>query len=27
VLGYTLSICKDADQRTVRPIQFGVARP
>jgi geranyl-CoA carboxylase beta subunit len=27
VLGYTLSICKDAEQRQVRPIQFGVARP
>jgi geranyl-CoA carboxylase beta subunit len=27
VLGYTLSICKDADARTPRSIQFGVARP
>jgi geranyl-CoA carboxylase beta subunit len=27
VLGYTLSICKDGDARTVRPVQFGVARP
>ena len=27
VLGYCLSICKDADARTVRPVQFGVARP
>ena len=27
VLGYALSICREADQRKVRPIQFGVARP
>jgi geranyl-CoA carboxylase beta subunit len=27
VLGYALSICKDADARAVRPVQFGVARP
>jgi len=27
VLGFTLSICKDGDARTVRPVQFGVARP
>jgi len=27
VLGFTLSICKDADARSVRPVQFGVARP
>ena len=27
VLGYALSICKDGDTRTVRPVQFGVARP
>ena len=27
VLGLTLSICKDADARTLRPVQFGVARP
>jgi geranyl-CoA carboxylase beta subunit len=27
VLGYCLSICKDADARTPRPMQFGVARP
>ena len=27
VLGYTLSICRDGDSRTVRPVQFGVARP
>jgi geranyl-CoA carboxylase beta subunit len=27
VLGYALSICKDGDARTVRPVQFGVARP
>lgn len=27
VLGYTLSICKDADSRSLRPVQFGVARP
>jgi len=27
VLGYCLSICKDGDARTPRPIQFGVARP
>jgi geranyl-CoA carboxylase beta subunit len=27
VLGYALSICKDADARSLRPIQFGVARP
>jgi geranyl-CoA carboxylase beta subunit len=27
VLGYALSICKDADQRSLRTIQFGVARP
>jgi len=27
VLGYCLSICKDADARTPRSIQFGVARP
>ena len=27
VLGLALSICKDGDARTVRPVQFGVARP
>src|SRR5215510_757971 len=27
VLGFTLSICREADARTLRPIQFGVARP
>ena len=27
VLGFALSICKDGDSRTLRPIQFGVARP
>jgi len=27
VLGCTLSICKDGDARSVRPVQFGVARP
>ncbi len=27
VLGYALSICREADQRQLRPIQFGVARP
>jgi geranyl-CoA carboxylase beta subunit len=27
VLGTTLSICKDADARSLRPVQFGVARP
>jgi geranyl-CoA carboxylase beta subunit len=27
VLGYALSICKDGDARSVRPVQFGVARP
>ncbi len=27
VLGFALSICKDGDARTLRPIQFGVARP
>ena len=27
VLGFALSICKDADARTLRPVQFGVARP
>ena len=27
VLGFTLSICREADARTLRPVQFGVARP
>jgi geranyl-CoA carboxylase beta subunit len=27
VLGYALSICKDGDARSMRPVQFGVARP
>jgi len=27
VLGFALSICTDGDARTVRPVQFGVARP
>ncbi len=27
VLGCALSICKDGDARTLRPVQFGVARP
>ena len=27
VLGLALSICKDGDARTLRPVQFGVARP
>jgi geranyl-CoA carboxylase beta subunit len=27
VLGFALSICREADARTLRPIQFGVARP
>ena len=27
VLGFALSICRDGDARTVRPVQFGVARP
>jgi geranyl-CoA carboxylase beta subunit len=27
VLGFVLSICKDADARRPRPVQFGVARP
>jgi len=27
VLGYALSICREADARAVRPVQFGVARP
>ncbi|MCC6212433.1 MAG: acyl-CoA carboxylase subunit beta [Burkholderiales bacterium] len=27
VLGFALSICKDGDARSVRPVQFGVARP
>jgi geranyl-CoA carboxylase beta subunit len=27
VLGFFLSICKDADARRPRPVQFGVARP
>ena len=26
-LGFALSICRDADARTLRPMQFGVARP
>jgi geranyl-CoA carboxylase beta subunit len=27
VLGLALSICREADVRTLRPVQFGVARP
>jgi geranyl-CoA carboxylase beta subunit len=27
VLGYALSICREADARALRPVQFGVARP
>jgi geranyl-CoA carboxylase beta subunit len=27
VLGFALAICKDADARQLRPMQFGVARP
>jgi geranyl-CoA carboxylase beta subunit len=27
VLGFTLSICHEADARRLRPVQFGVARP
>jgi geranyl-CoA carboxylase beta subunit len=27
VLGFALSICKDAIERKVNPVQFGVARP
>jgi len=27
VLGLALSICRDGDARTLRPVQFGVARP
>ena len=27
VLGFTLSICCEADTRPLRPVQFGVARP
>jgi len=27
VLGFALSICRDGDARTLRPVQFGVARP
>jgi geranyl-CoA carboxylase beta subunit len=27
VLGFALSICREADARTLRPMQFGVARP
>ena len=27
VLGFALSICREADARTLRPVQFGVARP
>jgi geranyl-CoA carboxylase beta subunit len=27
VIGFALSICKDSDARTLRPVQFGVARP
>jgi geranyl-CoA carboxylase beta subunit len=27
VVALALSICKDGDARTVRPVQFGVARP
>jgi len=26
-LGFALSICREADARTLRPVQFGVARP
>jgi geranyl-CoA carboxylase beta subunit len=26
-LGFALSICRDADARALRPVQFGVARP
>jgi len=27
VLGFALSICREADARVLRPVQFGVARP
>jgi len=27
VLGFALSICRDGDERDLRPVQFGVARP
>jgi geranyl-CoA carboxylase beta subunit len=27
VLALTLALCREAEQRTVRPMQFGVARP
>ena len=27
VLGFVLSICKEAMRATLRPMQFGVARP
>jgi geranyl-CoA carboxylase beta subunit len=27
VLGFVLSVCKEADRRVLRPMQFGVARP
>ena len=27
VLGYVLSVCREADSRVLRPMQFGVARP
>ena len=27
VPGFALSICKDGDAKTVRPVQFGIASP
>jgi len=27
VLSFALSVCADADRRSVRPVQFAVARP
>jgi len=27
VLGFVLSVCKEAESRVLRPMQFGVARP
>jgi len=27
VIGFALAVCKDADSRNLRPVQFGVARP
>jgi geranyl-CoA carboxylase beta subunit len=27
VLSFALSVCREAEARAVRPVQFGVARP